>query len=181
MNRLLLITITVLLISCQSKRTETSEKEHDIQNGSEISKKSAKDFNYEDMFIIENFISNKNPKVEDITVIDENGVVFIFPDSVQIAQMKGKTNEDLESFYTVADDNSFYQNEALKLLDSLHVRTIHPKSRYLKFVMNEESILIDTKSKYSGGWMTILFNTNKKPKIVSAVGFESFYSEFVKE
>jgi hypothetical protein len=181
MTRLLLIIITVLLISCQSKRSENTKNELVIQSSSSLPKMSDEEFNYEDQFKIENFISNDNPIGEELTEINDNCVVFIVPDSIQIAEMKGKTIEDLESFYTIADDNSYYQNEAFKLLDSLHVRTFHPKARYLKFVMIEESILIDTKSKYSGGWMTILFNTKKKPKIVSAVGFETYYSEFVKE
>ncbi len=98
-------------------------------------------------------------------MISENCCIFIDPDSSQIAEMKGKSKEDEENFYTVADDFNYYSYEASKFLDSIHLKRIYPQTRYLKFIMTNDSILIDTKSKISRGWITILFNTNKKPRL----------------
>ena len=95
--------------------------------------------------------------------------------------MKGETEEEQENFYIAADDNNYYQDEASKFLDSLKIKKIYPKTRYLKFTKNNENIIFDTKAKYSRGWMVILYLNNKKPKIVDFVSIEYSYNKYIKE
>ena len=43
------------------------------------------------------------------------------------------------------------------------------------------SELFDTKSKYTNGWMVILFLGDRKPKIVDFVSIEDSYNDYLKE
>ena len=181
MNRLFLILMSLVLISCQTKNRDNRNTGRSMQKDSEIADHKQEELSYNDLFKLENFISKESPQAEELTIIHEDCAVFTIPDSTQIAEMKGKTKEDEEKFYVAADDHNFYQYEALKLLDSLHVKTIFTKTRYLKFVMNDESILLDTKSTHAGLGLTILFRTGKRPEIVSVVDFEEAYNKFIRE
>jgi len=181
MNRLLLILLILFTFSCQTKKSENERIATNDNADSLTAKDEKEEFNYENLFKLENFVTNHNPESSELTVLNEDCVIFTIPDSTQIAEMKGNTEEEEEGFYVAADDNNYYQYEASRFLDSLNVKCVYPKTRYLKFIMKDDSIIFDTKSKYSGGWMTILFKTDRKPKIVSSVGFEDYYNEFIKE
>jgi hypothetical protein len=136
---------------------------------------------FEASFILENFIPLSIPEENEITIINEDCGIFTIPDSVQISKMKGKTKEDEEGFCVGADDNNFYQYEARKFLDSVNVKAVFPTTRYLKFKNKSGSILFDTKSKYTNGWMVILFLGGRKPKIVDFVSIEDSYNDYLKE
>jgi len=179
MKELILISLTLLFFSCQSKKSTPININEEITDSVIVSVE-PEDL-YEESFKIENYITKDAPTDDEITLINENCCIFIDPDSAQIAEMKGKSKEDEENFYIVADDYNFYSYEASKFLDSIHLKRIYPQTRYLKFLMTDDSILFDTKSKISRGWITILFNTNKKPKIVSPVNLDLLYDDFIRE
>jgi hypothetical protein len=180
MKGFILIICTLLFFSCQDKKNNPRNNNNETSLDSVKISVDNKDL-YEASFNIGNYITKVAPTDDEITFINENCCIFIDPDSAQIAEMKGKSKEDEENFYTVADDFNFYSYEASKFLDSIHLKRIYPHTRYLNFIMSDDSILIDTKSKISRGWITILFNTNKKPKIVSPVNLDLLYNDFIKE
>ena len=182
MERSALVLMTFFLISCQTKKSDISNMCKSLNKGTivaEVTKDTVDD--YRASFILENFIVRCKPDENEITVINEDCGVFMIPDSIQISKMKGKTKEEVEGFYIAADDNIFYQYEASRFLDSLRIKTIYPKSKYLKFINKKGSILFDTKSKYSDGWMVILFVNDRMPKIVDFVSFEESYNEYTKD
>lgn len=47
--------------------------------------------------------------------------------------------------------------------------------------MRNDAILFNTKSKYSRGWMLLLFTKNKEPEIVDFVVIDSAYHKYIKE
>ena len=182
MNRLTFVLLTCFIISCQIKNSDKSNLNKRLDKDS-IANFNAVDsiFDYKASFILENFISFSKPKENEITIINEDCGIFTVPDSIQISKMKGKTKEEEEGFYVGANDNDFYQSESKKFLDSLKIKTIYPTTRYLKFKTKGGSILFDTKSKYTNGWMVVLFLGDRKPKIVDFGSIEDSYNDYLKE
>ena len=181
MNKIIpFLLVFVLLSSCKTKSSDQNSEIQSAQHESTV--KQGANFNsYEESFKLENFIVEGNIIENEITTINENCGIIINPDSLQIEAMKGETEEEQENFYIAADDNNYYQDEASKFLDSLKIKKIYPKTRYLKFTKNNENIFFDTKAKYSRGWMVILYLNNKKPKIVDFVSIEYSYNKYIKE
>jgi len=186
MKRLLLILMISLAFSCQTKRpndsnisSDSKRKEDSIRKKDSLLTERIKFIEESEKF--DNYISSEKPKEEEITVINEDCGISISPDSLQIVELKGTTPEEQEAFYVVADDNSYYQVNAWNFLDSMKLKTIHPKTRYLKFEMKDDTILFDTKAKYSRGWMMLLFAKGRKPDIVDFVMIDSSYHKYMKK
>ena len=181
MRTLLFFILISSISACNLKNSQ--QQSHQInKSDSDLDKSNeTTQFDFEKAKNIKYYLSSTKPDSSDLTMINENCCVFIYPDSSQIAAMKGKTKEDEENFYTVADDYNYYFSEAFKFLDSIQVKQLFPKTRFLKFILSDREILFDTKSKYSSGWLTILFDTSKEPKIVSTVSFQQKYNDFLKE
>jgi len=186
MTRILLILIIFIAISCQTKKPNDSSfsNEYKIKQDSIREKDSLMDERVkflEESEKFENYISNEKPNENEITVINEDCGISISPDSAQIAEFKGTTPEEEESFYIAADDNIYYQVNAWHFLDSMKIKVIHPKTRFLKFEMKNDTILFDTKSKYSRGWMLLLFAKNKRPEIIDFVMIDTAYHKYMNE
>ena len=47
--------------------------------------------------------------------------------------------------------------------------------------MKNDTILFDTKSKYSRGWMLLLFAKNKRPEIIDFVMIDTAYYKYMNE
>lgn len=182
MNKLLFILAIYLLISYKNNKP-TQSNAHGKDSLNALPSKVVEDttFSYDAQFIIENFLVSGLLGEKDITIINEDCGIFMIPDSIQISKMKGKTPEDMENFYIAADDNSYYQYEARKFLDSLKIKAIYPKTRYLKFIINNNTLFFDSKSKYTDGWIVVLFIGNRKPKIVDFVSFKESYNKYINE
>ncbi len=119
---------------------------------------------YEESFVLKNYIVGNVP-ANDVQKLDSDAVVFIYPDSVQVEQMKKEDGED--DFYTGADDAQYYQGQALEMCDSVKMKHITPEKRYIQFVSKVKTIYFDTRAKAARGWMTVFFRTDSLPRIVS--------------
>jgi|GEM_PF-5322361 hypothetical protein len=108
--------------------------------------------------------------IKNIETIDSDAVVFVYPDSIQVEQMK---REYGVGFYDRADDEEFYMSEARKLFDSLKIKHITPQKRYIKFSSKTKMIYFDTRAKGSDAWITILFRTDSLPRIISAIDLQT--------
>ena len=162
MNKIIIFGIMCLFASCQQK------KEHIVINNSE---KNAQ---------IEKSTTYISPNKNEITIIDQDCAVFVSPDSTQIAKLKGKTEKEEEEFYVAAEDNNYYQYMASQFLDSIKIKTIYLKTRYVKFINKNKPIFFDTKSKDSNSWMVILSIGTKNPQSIDFVSFEDAYKEYIK-
>jgi len=111
----------------------------------------------------------------DLTLISEKAGIFIGPDNLQIEQLKSEIGED--DFYTIADDNNYYESEASDFLEQKNIKIVYPKTRYLKFkTATGKEFNFDTKSKANPGWLTVLFDPKKEsPIIVSPVDIDLEY------
>jgi hypothetical protein len=180
MNKIIPFLLIAVLLSCKTKNSDKNSEKLSNENV-QIEKEKENIDTYAESFNLENFIVETNVSESEITIINEDCGIILSPDSAQIDAMKGETEEEQQNFYVAADDNNFYQYETSKFLDSLNIKKIYPKTRYLKFSKNNENLLFDTKAKYSDGWMVILYLNNKKPKIVDFVSFEDSYNQYIDE
>lgn len=134
-----------------------------------VEKSNKKIDSYEERFKLENFLVDKIP-TKDFITITESTVIFVSPDSEQIKRLKKEIGE--EDFYIVADDNSWYQFEAEEYFEKKKMKTLRSQKRYLKFIAKDKKVYnFDTKAEFSG-WETILFRPDSLPKIINPTVIE---------
>jgi hypothetical protein len=126
--------------------------------------------NYERFYDINAYAVTYEVTPEEIQIVDSTSAIVIYPTDEQIDLMLQENGED---FYTIADDNSFYQTEAIVELDSFAVKTILAKKRYLKLVGESQSWLLDIRLNGAPEWNIIFFDRKKTPKVVSAIDVDS--------
>ncbi len=118
---------------------------------------------YEESFVLKNYIV-KNAPAKDLQKVDSDAVIIVYPDSMQVEQMK---KEDGDDFYTVADDAQYYQSQTMQMCDSVKIKYLIPQKRYIRFESKTKTIYFDTRAKAPQGWITLLFRTDSLPRIVS--------------
>lgn len=129
---------------------------------------------------LQRFLVTSAP-AEEVTLISDKAGIFVGPDSIQIEQLKSELGE--EDFYTVADDNNYYESEARYFLEQKFIRVVYPKTQYLRFrTSTGKEYIFDTKSKVNRGWLTILFNPKKESPIIVSLAdidfeFESYFTD----
>lgn len=162
--KLFLLLSTVILICCHSKNSGTTLTDSVVADAGENLPVDNQD--YERWFNIENYVAGGNIPLDSIQEVDVTGVIVINPTP---AQLKALMEENGESFYTIADDASFYQASAMAQFDSLSVNTIVADKRYLKLKGTEKSWLIDIRQDHAPEWNMIFFDQHKAPKVMPAI------------
>jgi hypothetical protein len=101
-----------------------------------------------------------------------HGIIAVFysPDKVTAEQLRNKLGED--NFYTVVDDNNFYNSEAMKVIDTYNIRVMLTSDRYIEFVKNDgEKSIMDCYSLESK-WGVVLFDGKQSPLVTSPIDIE---------
>jgi hypothetical protein len=120
-------------------------------------------FDYSMMYALESYLAPDHVAASDIQMIDTTCAVIIYPSPGQFEQMEQDMGEDFE---TMVDDGNFYQSAAVGMLDSLGVKTVMAKSRYIG--ISGHSLTLDMRKKHLPAWNLILYNVHKQPIIVSS-------------
>jgi hypothetical protein len=110
-----------------------------------------------------NYIVKGDVPAEEVQVIDSVSALIVDPTEEQIKHMIEENGE--EDFSTIADDASFYQSEGILTLDSFGIKTIDANKRYIKFVGQSESWLLDIRQKGAPEWNVIFFDPKKTPQV----------------
>lgn len=96
--------------------------------------------------------------------------VFISPTTDEIDSLKKKYGED--DFYIIADDNVYYNSEAMQYLRSKNIDFQSTRKRFIKFTgQNKKDVYLDT-DKHKSIWSLILFNGKDEPVVISPVDIE---------
>ena len=163
MKKILLI---LVCCSCSVKTAETtsspgSESGDTLQVGFDEN-------NYESFLDLKNYRVDEGPDAADILVIDSSAVVIINPSEDQLKEMEEKYGED---FYTIADDASFYQAEAMMRIDSAGIKkvTLPSAQRYIRLKGTSRSWLLGVRKEGAPEWNMVFFDVRKEPEIVSAI------------
>jgi hypothetical protein len=160
----ILLLFAVSLTACQPKNAESNLTDSIVAEAA--AKLPVEDEDYERWFKIENYLIEENIPSDSIQEVDISGVIVINPTP---GQLKSLMRENGESFYTIADDASFYQASAMAQFDSLAVKTIVADKRYLKLKGTDKSWLIDIRQQHAPEWNMIFFDQHKAPKVMPAI------------
>jgi hypothetical protein len=156
------VLLLLILLGCSSKKTDSADS-----LASQVDTIIAPEENYERWFDINAYIVASDVAKEDVQTVDSKAVIVISPTEEQIADLIKENGE--EDFYTIADDASFYQSNAISQLDSFAIETVEAEKRYLTLVGNNQSWTVDIRQKGAPEWNMIFFDPRKPPKIVTAI------------
>jgi hypothetical protein len=175
LKNILRLAALLALIACSSKKTESPPTDSTTSRGDTSG---IVETNYEKFFDIKTYVVTGNIPAEEIQTIDSTSAIIINPTEEQIAALIKENGE--EDFYTIADDASFYQANAISELDSFAVTTIVADKRYIKLVGDDQSWLVDIRLKGAPEWNIIFFDRRKEPKVISAIDVtpEELFSYF---
>lgn len=101
-------------------------------------------------------------------VINENCFVFLWPDSIEIAQLKAKYSE--EAYNTIVDDITWYIAQAGMTCDTLKIKYYYCDKDFIIF-KNSEGKQVRLKRRESEGDM-VLINLKKEPRIEHSASFD---------
>ena len=107
-----------------------------------------------------NNLEKKDILPENALIINENSVIFLFPDSIEIKELQAKYTED--AYNEVVADMVWYPDQASQKLDSLKIKNMHCDKEYIVFKQANNNE-VKLKRKELQGNM-IIFNINKGPK-----------------
>ncbi|WP_205504610.1 hypothetical protein [Rufibacter psychrotolerans] len=182
-RNLIVLTFIAVVIGCNEsskKEVQAADRANiDLTKADTDSIKQAGNWKaFEESFVLKNYLVSKIPSNDFITISQKAGI-FISPDSVQIESLKKENGE--EDFYTVADDNSYFEHEASEYLKEKKFRIVYPTKRYIKFISKNHEFYFDTKAKAARGWTAILFSPEKgAPKIINPADIDLEFQEYLK-
>jgi TPM domain len=120
-------------------------------------------------------------EITDTAVQDLSGslVLIVQPGDKQISEMEKEYSED--GLSTIFDDASFYQSEAVHLLDSLGIKNVTSSKRFVRYrnVIREWNFDLE---KQNSPWVLIFLATDQKPQVVftndlSAEKIQSYFNQ----
>ena len=161
LNILLLFAFILAACTSQFKREEST------QDSTVVDSTSAQSSNTENLFKLDTYLVQGKVNGNDVQTITESAVLVVNPTDEQIEEMNKEYGE--EDFYTIADDASFYQANALTLLDSMGVKKIGANKPFALLISETSPYTLNVRRKGAPGWMLILFNKKKSPEIVPAI------------
>lgn len=167
-----ILIIVITLFSCSKPNSDSIQELTDSlpKSNTDISYAlSAIDtthYDYDTYFQLESYLAKDKLGDTKFELVDFDCAILIYPTNEQIDEMQKEYGED---FYTIADDNSWYQAEALRLIDSLQVRELRTTNRFIRLKGESNSWDLDIRKKNLPAWNLIFFKTTKEPKIISTV------------
>lgn len=131
-----------------------------------------------DMPTLEGFLVDA---ITDTAVQELSGslVLIVQPSDKQISEMEKEYSEDELS--TIFDDASFYQSEAVQLLDSLGIKNVTSSKRFVRYRNVIREWYFDLE-KQNSPWVLIFLAADQKPQVVfttdlSAEKIQSYFSQ----
>lgn len=115
----------------------------------------------------------------DTLIIDNNAAVYYIPDSARMEKWKKQVGE--KDFETVADDWSFYMNEATGYIKTTRL-PLHDASgkKVLKFIKTGGAVTMVGLDTLSNFWGFYLFNPGKEPQFADIVTMDRSYKDYFK-
>jgi hypothetical protein len=108
---------------------------------------------------------NNSSSSRTVMNIDSVCAIIYLPDSSNIEKLKREMGE--ENFFTVVDDNNFYNSQIIEALDSLKIEVVETSETDMNFRSNNHTIFFLEKRKLSNPWGAIFFNGKDTPKVMS--------------
>jgi len=151
MKPFLVILSIIMIVSC----VESNENSDSNQKSDSISKKGMTQ-------------NERKTKSKNEAIIDENCVIFLWPDSIEIEKMQAENSEEV--YNEIVADLTWYPGIAAEVLDSFKIKNISCDEEYI-ILRNSKNKETKLKRKEIKGDM-ILFRIDKEPIFSSAISFE---------
>lgn len=175
MRQILFLILSIGFLNCS--KTDNDESSNNIEldkfKSMTLDKDSLKmnfdttDFENNSYLNIENYIIKEKIDSSKFDVIDFDCAIIVYPTIEQIDEMKKEYGE--EDFYIVADDNNWYQSQAISIIDSIGVKVITINKRFVRLKGVQTTWDLDVRKKNLPAWNLIFFKTDKKPKIAAPI------------
>ena len=170
LNILRIVVLCIVLLNCSSPKEDkgaaTDRDRTTVQPKADSISVSDIDF-----FDIRSYVTEDPINQNDLTIVDEDCAVLVYPTEEQLDRMEKKYGTD--DFYIKADDASYYQGMAIGLLDSLKVKTISSKKSLMRFVGINKIYTIHTRKEGYPEWNLFLFKKDKEPIVIGTVGLNA--------
>lgn len=164
-NALLLLAVAVVGCTSQSKKEEQAQAPDTASVA--VDSASTASETLDEPFKLETYVFQGKVNGNDVQTISEASVLVVNPTDEQIEEMKRQYGE--EDFFTIADDASFYQANAITLIDSMNIKKVTAEKPFALLVGENSPVTLNLRRKGAPGWMIILFNPKKTPEIVPAI------------
>ncbi|MDD3741799.1 MAG: hypothetical protein PHH30_11215 [Bacteroidales bacterium] len=171
MKKIIYLILTTALFSCNNLVSE-GEINNDKLNVEDTSINSDLDLNeINDTIVVideyfEDPIIKSYTSESDTLVVSENCVIFLWPDSLEIEEIKIKYPD---GYAEILDDMIYYASDAAIALDNEGYKNFFCDKSVIQFKGDKKDIFI--KRKKTDGNM-ILFKYGEKPVIMNAIDFE---------
>lgn len=123
-------------------------------------------YDYDSYFKLDSYLTKDRIENKNFEIINFDCAILIYPTVDQIDEMKKEYGED---FYTIADDNSWYQGQAIGMIDSVGIKKTTARGQFLRLKGKQETWDLDIRKKNLPTWNLIFFKTDREPKIISTV------------
>lgn len=104
-----------------------------------------------------------NVGIDQYNVEQDSAIVFLYPTGDEIKKLKKEKGED--DFYTIADDENFYQAKIEEILNTKNYKTVNTDKRFIKF---NADVVFD-KNSNENKWSVIIFKKGNKLEVTSSV------------
>ena len=122
--------ITLILLNCSNPAKDSSATSTDSLTTEPTTQADISGISHDDFFKLESYLVQSINDTSIVKIIDYDCAIFVDPSEAQAEEMKKKYGEDV--FYTVADDNSFYDSQAIDSLNLANIRIISLNKDFLK-------------------------------------------------
>jgi len=179
MKKLLYILFATIIFSCQNPVSEDKQDDGIIDSDSHktetktVINENDTIKNTDTIVVIDEYFNDPVIKSytseSDTLVISENCVIFLWPDSLEVEEMKTKYPD---GYAEILDDMIYYASDAAIALDSEGIKNFFCDKSVLQFKDDKKDSFIKRK-KVDGNM--ILFKYGEKPVIIYAINFDIEY------
>ena len=119
---------------------------------------------YKTLYKLETYLAT----IEDSTaeIVDFDCAILIYPTEQQIEEMKAIQGE---YFYSVDEENNLRHKAAIRMIDSIGIKTVTTKAQYLRLKGRDKTWNLDIRKEMLPSWNLIFFRTTKEPKVLPVI------------
>ncbi len=174
MKVLIYLIISLTILSCINPGTKKDTgglKENDeTSSGNKVNVGDSGNISHDTIQVIDEYFNDPVVKSysseSDTLVISEDCVIFLWPDSLEVEELKIKYPDD---YLEILDDMIYYASDAAMALDAVNIKNFFCDKSVLLFTGSQKNIFLKRK-KVEGNM--ILFKKGEKPFISYAIDFD---------
>ena len=125
------------------------------------------EIDYESLFKLDSYLVTNIVDTSRIQTIDFDCAILVYPTDEQIEEIKKE--EGADNFYTIADDNNWYQGLAIEMVDSVGINKEGASRQFIQLIGQDKTWTLNLRKKGLPTWNMIFFKRNKEPLIIQTI------------